>query len=271
MQETLTIQEKLKDLRIERGLTLEQLAEQTGLSKSALGSYESDDCKDIGHISIVMLAKFYNVSTDYLLGTTEVRKSENAELGDLHITDGMIALLKGGQINNRLLCELAQHKDFPKLLADMEIYIDGIASMQLQSLNVVVDVARASVMEKYHPGENDKYMRLLEAAHIDETGYFSQIIYRDMDGILDDIKQVHRKDSTSAPEFSIVDQLKAGIQDAAEYKGNPMEKQVRLWCSSFSVDYDTLTPIEFQVLTGILRKSKIPILPKGGRRYKRKR
>lgn len=39
----LSIQERLKDLRVERGLTLEQLAEQTHLSKSALGSYEGDN------------------------------------------------------------------------------------------------------------------------------------------------------------------------------------------------------------------------------------
>ena len=38
----LSIQERLKDLRVERGLTLEQLAEETHLSKSALGSYEGD-------------------------------------------------------------------------------------------------------------------------------------------------------------------------------------------------------------------------------------
>ena len=44
----LTIQERLKDLRVERGLTLEQLAGETGLSKSALGSYESEDYKDTG-------------------------------------------------------------------------------------------------------------------------------------------------------------------------------------------------------------------------------
>lgn len=44
---SLSIQERLKDLRVERGLTLEQLAEQTNLSKSALGSYEADDFKDI--------------------------------------------------------------------------------------------------------------------------------------------------------------------------------------------------------------------------------
>ena len=45
----LTIQERLKDLRVECGLTLEQLAEQTHLSKSALGSYEAEDFKDISH------------------------------------------------------------------------------------------------------------------------------------------------------------------------------------------------------------------------------
>ena len=75
MEAKLTIQERLKDLRVvDRGLSLEQLAEQTGLSKSALGKYESEDFKDISPFAIVTLAKFYGVSTDYLL-ETEDRKS----------------------------------------------------------------------------------------------------------------------------------------------------------------------------------------------------
>ena len=44
------MQERLKGLRAERGLTLERLAEQTHFSKSALGSYEADDFKDISHL-----------------------------------------------------------------------------------------------------------------------------------------------------------------------------------------------------------------------------
>ena len=67
----LSIPERLKDLRVERGLTLEQLAEQTHLSKSALGSYEADDFKDISHYALIKLAKFYGVIADYLLGLTE--------------------------------------------------------------------------------------------------------------------------------------------------------------------------------------------------------
>ena len=38
MYPTLTIQEKLKDLRIAKGLTTEQLANATGISKSALNN-----------------------------------------------------------------------------------------------------------------------------------------------------------------------------------------------------------------------------------------
>ena len=69
----LTIQERLKDLRVECGLTLEQLAEQTRLSKSALGSYETDDFKDISHYALIKLSKFYGVTADYLLGLTEIK------------------------------------------------------------------------------------------------------------------------------------------------------------------------------------------------------
>ena len=84
MNPKLTIQEKLKDLRVERHLTLEQLAEETGISKSALGKYEADDFKDISPFSIVTLAKYYGVSTDYLMGMTETKNHPNTDLHDLH-------------------------------------------------------------------------------------------------------------------------------------------------------------------------------------------
>lgn len=67
----LSIQERLKDLYVEYGLTLEQPGEQTHLSKSALGSYEADEFKDISHYDFIRLAKFYGVTADYLLGLTD--------------------------------------------------------------------------------------------------------------------------------------------------------------------------------------------------------
>lgn len=164
----LTIPERFEELRKERHLTLEQLAEQTGLSKSALGSYETEEMKDISHYAVIKLAQFYGVTTDYLLALSETRNPPNADLIDLRLGDDMIELLKNGKINAPLLCKLAGHKDFVKLMADIEIYINGIALAQIQNLNAWVDVARAEIMEKYQPGENDSTVEMLEAAHIQE-------------------------------------------------------------------------------------------------------
>ena len=105
----LSIQERLKDLRVERGLTLEQLAEETHLSKSALGSYEGDKFKDISHYALIQLAKFYEVSVDYLLCRSHTKNHPNADLSDLHLSDDMIEFLKSGLVDNALLCELATY------------------------------------------------------------------------------------------------------------------------------------------------------------------
>lgn len=75
MNTTLTIQEKLKDLRVEHGLTLEQLADQTGLSKSALGKYENDDYKDISPFGHRHAGKV--LSCDYGLSVRGVRTKKS--------------------------------------------------------------------------------------------------------------------------------------------------------------------------------------------------
>lgn len=79
----LSIQEKLKDLRIEKGLSLQELSEQTGISRAALGNYETDEYKEITHKAIITLANFYGVSADYLLGLTENRDHHQFPVDDI--------------------------------------------------------------------------------------------------------------------------------------------------------------------------------------------
>ena len=175
----LSIQERLKDLRVERGLTLEQLEEQVNLSKSALGSYEAKDFKDISHYAIIKLAKFYGVTADYLLGLSQTRNHPNADLADLRLSDDMIELLKSGLIDNSLLCELAVHPDFPRLMADLEIYVNGIAGKQVQSANAIVDTMSATIMKQRNPGLTDPQLRQLIAAHIDDDSFCRYIIQQE--------------------------------------------------------------------------------------------
>lgn len=255
MQVKLTIQERLKDLRVEKHLTLEQLSDATGISKSALGKYEADDFKDISPFSIATLAKFYGVSTDYLLGLTETKNHPNTDLHDLHLGDDMIDLLKSGKLNNRLLSEMALHKDFQRLMVDIEIFVDRIADMRINDMNTMLESSRQKIMQQYHPGENDLYMRTLELAQITEEDYFSHVVHKDMDGIMRDIREAHRKDPMTADTASPVADVQMQLEDVMNHKGTDEEKQARLLLKSLGIDYDKLTPEEFVTMINILKKS----------------
>ena len=174
MHTKLSIPERLKDLRVvDKHLTLEQLAEQTGLSKSALSKYESDDYKDISPFAIATLAEFYGVSTDYLMGLSENKNHPNTELQALHLSDDMVTLLSSGKINNRLLCEIATHENFQRLMTDIEIFVDRIVDMRIAQMNLVLEATRQEVIRSHAPGRTtfmsarwswDKYGRVIFSA-----------------------------------------------------------------------------------------------------------
>ena len=256
MQPKLTIQERLKDLRVERGLTLEQLSAETGISKSALGKYEADDFKDISPFSMVELAKFNSVSTDYLLGLTEQKNHPNTELDALHLGDDAIEVLRTGKFNHRLLSELICHKDFQRFMLDAEIYVDRIADMRVNDINAVLEAVRQMALMKNGGEENDLHLRTLEVAQIREDEYFGSLIADDLKGILRDIRSKHRPDTMTADEVSFAENMQNQLREAMNFEGSSEEKKIRAYLATLGIDYDTLTKEEFVSLIGILKKSK---------------
>lgn len=251
----LTIQERIADLRHERGLTLEQLAEQTKLSRSALASYENDDFKDISHFALIRLAKFYGVSADYLLGLTETKRPSEADIAGLGLSDELIALLRAGRINTPMLNEMASHRDFAKLLADMEIYVDGLAEQQIHSLNAVVNAAREKIVEKYHPDEYESTLHLLNAMEVQEGEYFSRRVHDDIDGIMADMKKAHVQ-RQSKPEDSLAESIKRDIEEAMNSTEGKVETLLRQALVRLGVSYAKVTEEEKQTMLNVLRKSK---------------
>ena len=254
----ISISERLKDLRVERRLTLEELDAAVNISKSALASYEADnDCKEISHINILKLANFYHVSTDYLLCLTDNRNPENTEFTDLHISDEMAELLKSGRINNRLLCEIAAHKRFARLLADAEIFVDGIATMRIRDLNASLEGVRAELTGE-EPGEAiDRALATLEAGIIEEEDFFCHVTHREWDAILHDIRKAHEKDAESAPDITPGQALILKVRKALMSPGDNIGKLTQIFCEAFGVSYKRLTDAEKATLRGIFKKASM--------------
>ena len=256
MQVKLTIGERLKDLRTAQKLTLEQLAAEVGISKSALGKYESDNGKDISPYSILLLADYYGVSCDYLMGRTETKNHPNTALHELHLGDASIDVLRTGKFNHRLLSELICHKDFQRFMLDAEIYVDRIADMRVNDMNAVLEAVRQMALIKNGGEENDLHLRTLEVAQIREDEYFGSLIADDLKGILHDIRSEHRPDTMTADEVSFAENIQNQLRDAMNFEGSSEERQIRSFLATFGIDYDKLSKEQFVSLIEILKLSK---------------
>ena len=253
MKTELTIQEKLKDLRVSRKLSLEELAAETGISKSALGSYESNDYKDISHTSIITLAKYYGVTSDYLLGLSENEKEGGSEISELKLDDDTIKVLTGGKINNRLLCEIIKHPDFWKFMSDMEIYIDSLAEMQIRNLNAFVSTMRSRIQLKNEVPDSDHYIRTLKASEIEENEYFSRLIGEDITDIAKDIKEKHRKDKETGEENNPLTEVIDVVKEYSEAT-DPLKATISTLGKQLGMNFSKMDPAEMEFFQTLVAK-----------------
>ena len=62
---------RIRELREDRDLRQVDVAEKTGIDQRTLSNYETGKTNPDSY-AIMQLAKFYDVSTDYLLGITDI-------------------------------------------------------------------------------------------------------------------------------------------------------------------------------------------------------
>ena len=260
----LTLQEKLRDLREEKGLKLEELSKEIGISKSALGRYENEEGSEIGHKHICMLANYYNVSADYLVGLSENRNPVNAEVRDLHLQDKTIELLTSGKLNNRLVCEMIEHDDFPKFLVDTEAYVDRWAEMELGIIDMLLWQIREEISEQYGTVlSKEDLAKQMDAFHIQEEEFFAQKVADSIFGIVHSIREAHFDDNTTAPKINM-QRLIGGIESYMNLVAEPnVDDMFDSICEDYGINPNALSYLQIQEFKKVLKTSMF--LTKGRR------
>jgi len=69
---------RLKELRLERGLLQSDIAKIINKSERTVGFYETGE-RDMGTETLAILSDFLNVSIDYLLGKSNIRNPEKLD------------------------------------------------------------------------------------------------------------------------------------------------------------------------------------------------
>ncbi|WP_454053411.1 helix-turn-helix domain-containing protein [Clostridium sp. Marseille-Q7071] len=105
------IGERIKELRKENGITQEELAKNIDVSTSMVGMYETNARKPSYEV-LIKIAKYFGVSTDYLLNTEEKLDAAMNSLNKInHMTKETLAPKHKGTNKNDVdkeLCDIDQ-------------------------------------------------------------------------------------------------------------------------------------------------------------------
>ena len=113
--------ERLKELRIEKGLLQSDIAKIIDKSERTVGFYETGE-RDMNTETLAILADFFNCSIDYLLGKSDVRNPEKININDADVAfaSGVKALNETNKmiIKNTLEALLAKQEQDNKNTED---------------------------------------------------------------------------------------------------------------------------------------------------------
>lgn len=124
-----TVRERIADLMKIRKVSQTELALKIGCSDSVLSRFLTGKTDKIGDENIIRIARVFNVSTDFLLGVTNVPDRKNYEIDELGLSAQAARNLYTGKASAQVVNRLLESPRFAELTYILEQYFnDTIAA-----------------------------------------------------------------------------------------------------------------------------------------------
>ena len=145
--------QRIQDLIKNRKITQAELAERVGLSSSTLSRYLQGRTENLGDGFIIRIAKYFDVSTDFLLGETDIPERKNYDIEELGLSAETAKLLYTGKVDASVLNQLIEHPRFPQLLLLLARYRDETMIAGINAMNQILTFMRSLTLDQanLHP------------------------------------------------------------------------------------------------------------------------
>ena len=107
--------QRIQDLIKNRKVTQAELADKIGISESALSRYLQGKTEMLGDGYIIRIAKLFEVSTDFLLGETDIPDRKNYDIEELGLSADAARNLYTQKVNPKIVSQLLENPRFPQL------------------------------------------------------------------------------------------------------------------------------------------------------------
>ena len=131
---------RLSNLRKDHNLSKKQLADQLHVAHSQISRIESGETKNPNISIVIDAARFFHVSTDYLLGITQITSPKSYDISELGLSEEAVTRLITRRIDVDILNRLLEHEHFPKLCIMIRNYFDDTIAEGIMARNKVINL-----------------------------------------------------------------------------------------------------------------------------------
>lgn len=152
---------RISELRKDRGWNQKELAEKLFVSPSQISRIESGETESVNIGILIAAAELFHVSTDYLLGLTQVTAPRSYEISMLNLSEKSIMRMISGKIDMDVLNRLLEHDRFPTLCSRIRAYFYDSNVPGIAARNEIIDLATAPLKELAEAADPSKRTEIL--------------------------------------------------------------------------------------------------------------
>ncbi|MCD7886205.1 MAG: helix-turn-helix transcriptional regulator [Clostridiales bacterium] len=157
------IRQRIRDLLAERQMSVAKLAEGVGCDETTLGRFIRGDTKKIGDQTITRIAGVFCVSTDFLLGVTNIPDRKNYDIEELGLSIAAAKNLYTGKVNPKMVNILLENDRFAYLTTLLARYLDEDLSAGVAAQNQLFNSVSSLLIGYARIGPDDRQAALKAA------------------------------------------------------------------------------------------------------------
>ena len=129
---------RLADLMKEHNISQPELAKEIGCSKSTISRFISGAKGTLTHEQVLKIARLFNVSTDFLLGETNIPDRKNYDIAELGLSVEAAKNLYTGRVNTEVVNLLLENARFAELTYRISQYFDDTFASGIAAQNAML-------------------------------------------------------------------------------------------------------------------------------------
>lgn len=196
------VRSRMIDLMKDCKVTQKKLALAIGLSESSLSRFLSGKTEKLSEESVIRIARAFNVSTDFILGTTEIPDKKNYDISELGLSVEAAKNLYTGKVNSDVVNRLLESPRFATVTYMIAQYFDDTLAQGFAAQNQMISSLSAMLLGQ---NKTNAAVMAVREANAQKVPVYQADLTRIQEAFMTAVKEVKREvgsDLTAAKALS---------------------------------------------------------------------